>query len=509
MTKKEGNDIAEEEFYLQRSEKISQLKREGEDVYPHKFTVTYLIEEINRRFFHLMNGEMTNKCASVAGRLMVIRGQGKLNFMKIMSDDNQIQVIYQIDSEDKKKIFASLKRGDIIGVTGLIGCSKTGVVSIFAQIIKVLSPCVRTLPVEYFGLKDSELIYRNRHIDLLLNKESRNRFVMRTKIIQFLRKFLEDRGFLEVETPMMNLIPGGAAANPFVTYHNELKLDLYLRISPELYLKKLVVGGMDRVYEIGRVFRNEGIDLTHNPEFTSCEFYMAYADYHDLMTMTEELLFEMVLSLVGDTKVEYHPMKREKRPDKIVMDFSKPFKRIDMLEELNKKLDLDLNGENLEQHKEELLKICEQNDIKIDEPKTLARILDKLVGYFIEPECINPTFIMNHPLIMSPLAKKHRSKPGLTERFELFFNGKEIVNAYTELNDPFDQRERLQQQAREHEAGNNEAMLMDESFCVALEYALPPTAGWGLGIDRLTMYLTNAANIRDVLLFPTMKPASN
>ncbi|ELQ73974.1 Lysyl-tRNA synthetase (class II) [Trachipleistophora hominis] len=508
MTKKESRAITEEEFYVQRSEKLSTLRKQGKEIYPHKFNVTHSVKEISEKYGELKSGDMTGQEVHIAGRLMSIRGQGRMNFLKMLSDGEQIQVIYVADSVEKKAFFSNLKRGDILGISGNVGCSNTGELSVFAHNIEVLAPCVRTLPVEYFGIKDSELIYRNRYLDLLMNEESRNRFITRTRIIQFLRRFLDERQFLEVETPMMNLIPGGAAANPFITHHNELKMDLYLRISPELYLKKLVVGGMDRVYEIGRVFRNEGIDLTHNPEFTMCEFYMAYADYNDLITMTEELLHEMVKFVKKSVKVEYHPMKRECRPEKVEIDFSRPFRRIDMLEELSAKLGMELNGENLELKEKELVEICEKNGIKIDEPRTLSRVLDKLVGHFIEPECINPTFITNHPIVMSPLAKKHRSKPGLTERFELFINGKEIVNAYTELNDPFDQRERFQKQVEEHDAGDNEAMLMDESFCVAMEYGLAPTAGWGIGLDRLTMFLTNAANIKDVLFFPAMKPES-
>ncbi|KRH92071.1 lysine-tRNA ligase, partial [Pseudoloma neurophilia] len=277
-------------------------------------------------------------------------------------------------------------------------------------------------------------------------------------------------------------------------HHNDLKMNLYMRISPELYLKQLIVGGMERVYEIGRQMRNEGIDLTHNPEFTSCEFYMAYADYYDLMDMTEEFLRGLVKHLFdGNTKVLYHPEKRENRPDPVTIDFGPAFRRIDMLEALSEATGIELTGANVESKLEELCDYLDRNSISCDEPRTLARVLDKLVGEYIEPDCINPTFIINHPVVMSPLAKWHRSFPGITERFELFINGKEIVNAYTELNDPAEQRLRFMEQLKDIEAGDTEAMKMDEDFCVALEYGLPPTGGWGVGLDRLTMYLTNAA----------------
>jgi lysyl-tRNA synthetase class 2 len=362
--------------------------------------------------------------------------------------------------------------------------------------------------VDYYGLKDPELIYRRRYLDLIINKESRERFLKRNKIIVYIRKYFDEREFIEVETPTLNMIAGGAAARPFVTYHNDLKLDLFLRIAPELYLKQLVIGGLDRVYEIGKQFRNEGIDLTHNPEFTSCEFYMAYADVNDLMEMTEEMLNGMVMAVNGSTHLTYCPKKREQSIEPAEIDFQRPFKRIHILHELSKILGADLNGENIETEEvmNIMLKACEMNSITVDEPRTVSRVLDKLVGHFIEPQCINPTFITGYPIATSPLAKNHRSEKGMVERFELFINGKEVVNAYTELNNPFEQRHRFKMQAKDISEGDDEAMVTDEDFCLAMEYGLPPTGGWGLGIDRLTMFLTNASNIKDVLLFPAMKP---
>ncbi|RHN64718.1 putative lysine--tRNA ligase [Medicago truncatula] len=311
---------------------------------------------------------------------------------------------------------------------------------------------------------------------------------------------------MEVETPMMNTIAGGAAARPFVTHHNELDLKLFMRIAPELYLKQLVVGGLERVYEIGKQFRNEGIDMTHNPEFTACEFYMAYMDYNDLMGITEKMLSGMVHELTkGSYKIKYHANGVDKDP--IEIDFTPPFRRIDMIEELESMTGLSIPKDLASEEANEYLKnVCLNYDIKCAPPQTTARLMDKLVGHFLEETCVNPTFIINHPEIMSPLAKWHRLKPGLTERFELFVNKHELCNGYTELNDPVVQRQRFAEQLKDRQSGDDEAMALDEGFCTALEYGLPPTGGWCLGIDRLTMILTDSQNIKEVLLFPAMKP---
>jgi len=492
-------------------------RAEGKNPYPHKFNRDFTIPHFKEKYdqVKMENGEFKEgEVVSVTGRIMMLRPSGaKLIFIDLVEDQMKVQIFanaanYEGDFEFLHK---TLKRGDLIGVKGVPGRTKTGELSIRPTHIEPLSYCMHMLPRAKEGenVLNKDTRYRQRYLDLIMNNPVKKIFETRNKIIDFIRKYLRDMNFVEVETPMMNMIPGGATARPFETFHNELDMKLYMRIAPELYLKMLVVGGMDRVFELGKQFRNEGIDLTHNPEFTTCEFYMAYADYNDLMELTEDMLSKMVYSIHGSYKIKYHPNGQEDKDNIIDIDFTPPFKRMPMMKSLEEVLKVKM-PKNTELHTEESRaffdKLCKDKNVDCSNPRTTSRLIDKLVGEFLESQCKDPCFITDTPTIMSPLAKWHRSEPGLSERFELFCNYHEVINAYTELNDPKVQLAAFQGQAAAKDAGDLEAQHVDMGYVTALEYGLPPTAGWGLGVDRITMLLTDCNNIKEVMLFPAMKP---
>ena len=504
-------DVDPSKYFDNRVAAMKALEKSGTPVYPHKFQLTSSIPDFVRDHADLEDG--THKegvSVSIAGRLMSKRIQGtKMVFYDLHADGAKVQVMCQLqhyaDGEDAFfAVHASLRRGDIVGVTGMPGKSKKGELSIFPSKMQLLSPCLHMLPKNQgsMGFTNQETRYRQRYLDCIMNAEARRTFCIRAKVINYIRRFLDMRGFLEVETPMMNMIAGGATAKPFITHHNDLNRDMFMRVAPELYLKMLVVGGLDRVYEIGRQFRNECIDQTHNPEFTTCEFYEAYADYNDLMENTEKMLSGMVKAITGGYVIQFNDLDGKEHS----IDFTPPFKRVSMISGLEEATGLSIPKDlNSAEAKEYLKEACKKFEVECAPPQTTARLLDKLVGHFLEDNFINPTFLCDHPVIMSPLAKWNRNNPELTERFELFVAGKELCNAYTELNDPQVQRERFMGQMADKAAGDDEAQQHDESFCTALEYGLPPTGGWGLGIDRLTMFIANKNNIKEVLLFPAMK----
>ncbi|KAI8891430.1 lysyl-tRNA synthetase [Backusella circina FSU 941] len=458
-----------------------------------------------KKYKDIETGQKADDLITMTGRIVSKReSSSKLTFYDLVQNGESIQVVasrgrYKGTREQFEFENRQVSRGDIASFTGVPGKTNKGQLSVFVtNEIKVLTPCLRDIPRT--GLKDPEKRFRNRHLDLLVNPESQNILRTRSKVIQFVRQFLDKREFVEVETPVLSSKAGGANARPFATHAHALDMDMQLRIAPELYLKQLVIGGMDRVYEIGKQFRNEGIDADHNPEFTTCEFYQAYGNLESLMNDTELMLSEMATRICGDK-----PIKSKSGE---TIDFHSAFKRVNVTERLASILNTSLDFLDDKDAEKKLYELCLERNIKLSGPPTSARLLDALISEYIEPECTQPTFLYNHPLALSPLAKDMIDKNGLAvaARFELFVGGKEIVNAYEELNDPKEQRRRFELQIKDREQGDLEAPIPDDDFCEALEYGLPPTAGWGMGIDRVVQLMTGATHIREVLAFPTMRP---
>jgi len=494
-----------------RREKLEQLEEMGVNPYPYSFDVSHTSKQIldNENLIRDDESNPDTESVSVAGRIMTRRIMGKASFFNLQDSEGTIQVYIRRDDvgvEEYNTIFKKLADiGDIVGIKGFVFKTRTGETTIHAQEFEFLSKTIHPIPtpkeveneegetVVHDAFTDKEQRYRMRYVDLIVNPDVRKTFQMRTQMVQAMRSIMNDKGYLEVETPILQPIYGGAAAKPFVTHHNALDMDLYLRIANELYLKRLIVGGFDGVYEFSKDFRNEGLSRFHNPEFTQVELYVAYKDYNWMMEFTENMLEKVALELHGSTKVQVGEQE---------IDFKAPWPRIPLFEAIENETGHDLYGKDLD----ELKKVAKELHIEIDESFGSGKIIDEIFGEYVEGKLIQPTFITDYPIEMSPLTKKHRSKEGLVERFEAICNGKEIANAYTELNDPIDQRERLEEQAKLRAGGDEEAMTIDEDFIRALEYGMPPTAGIGIGIDRLAMIMTNSDSIRDVLFFPQMKP---
>ena len=476
-----------------RREKLEKLQAEGRNPFEiTKFNKTHTSKQIIDNY-----EELEGKDVTVAGRIMAKRIMGKASFCHIQDGERKIQSYVSINElgEESYQQFKEDDIGDIIGITGFVFKTKTGEISIHAKEVTLLSKSLRPLPEKYHGLKDTDLRYRQRYVDLIMNPEVRDTFIIRSKIISKIRSILDEKGYLEVETPVLNTISGGATAKPFVTHHNALDIDMYLRIATELNLKRLIVGGYEKVYEIGRIFRNEGMDIRHNPEFTTIEFYAAYQDYHDMMDICEEIFTRCAQEVVGTMKINYQGTD---------IDLTPAWRRITMIDSIKEVTGVDFNTIETD---EEAVKLAKERGLEVDPIKeTRGDVIALFFDEYVEKTLIQPTFIYEYPVEISPLAKRSKVDPRLTERFELFIGGREYGNAFSELNDPIDQYERFKKQVEAREAGDDEAGMMDEDFVMALEYGMPPTGGIGIGIDRLIMLLTDAASIRDVLLFPTMKP---
>ncbi|MBA4409513.1 MAG: lysine--tRNA ligase [Bacteroidota bacterium] len=498
------SELSEQE--LVRRNSLQKMKEIGIDPYPAtEFPVNVFTSEIREKY----NPELANyQDVILAGRIMSRRIMGKASFAELQDSTGRLQLYINRDEicpdEDKtlyNEVFKKLLDiGDIVGVKGYTFITQMGELSVHVKELFVLSKSLRPLPIVkekdgqlFDAVTDPEMRYRQRYVDLIVNPQVKDTFIKRSKIINTMRQFFNEQGYLEVETPILQSIPGGATARPFMTHHNALNIPLYLRVANELYLKRLIVGGFDGVYEFAKDFRNEGMDRTHNPEFTVMEIYVAYKDYKWMMNFTEEIIERVALALHGTTQVQL---------GEVTIDYKRPFKRVTMYEAIQEHTDFDISGKS----ESEIRDICKQLGIETDQTMGKGKLIDEIFGEKCEHHYVQPTFIIDYPVEMSPLTKKHRSVPGLTERFELMINGKELANAYSELNDPIEQRERFEDQMKLSEKGDDEAMFIDQDFLRALEYGMPPTSGMGIGIDRLTMFMTNNLSIQDVLFFPQMKP---
>ena len=493
-----AQQLAEEENHIiaERRAKLAALREAGV-AYPNDFVRTDLFGDIRAKYQDATAEELEELKPEVAcsGRMMLKRIMGKASFATVrdFTGDMQYFITKGDIGEEAYAAWKTFDLGDIVAVKGTLFRTKTGELSIRAHELRLMTKNIRPLPDKHKGLVDTEMCYRQRYVDLVVNPQVRDVFVRRAKIVATMRQFFNERGYVEVETPILQPIPGGASARPFITHHNALDIDQYLRIASELYLKKLIVGGFDGVYEFGKNFRNEGMDRTHNPEFTCMEIYVAYKDYLWMMEFTEQMLERVAMAVNGTTELTI---------DGKPISFKAPFRRLTMTDAIREKTGYDITGRS----EEELREACKQLNVEVDETFGKGKLIDAIFGQYCEEELIQPTFITDYPREMSPLCKRHRSNPDLTERFELFVNGKELCNAYSELNDPIDQLERFQEQLRLSEKGDDEAMFIDMDFVRALEYGMPTCSGMGIGIDRLTMFMTDQSSIQDVLFFPQMRP---
>ncbi len=499
MEEKQNNKPLEgkalNELLKVRREKLANLQEMGRD--PFKIVKA----DVNEHSMEIKNDfdSFEGKEVAIGGRIVSKRVMGKASFCDVQDRDGKIQCYVTRDNlgEEEYKLFKKLDIGDIVSVKGVVFKTKMEEISVEAKEVVLLSKSLQILPEKFHGLKDQDLRYRQRYVDLIVNPETKRNFIIRSAVIRTVRNYLDNLDFLEVETPILQTIAGGASARPFITHHNTLDIDMYMRIALELPLKRLIVGGLERVYEIGRVFRNEGMDPSHNPEFTLLELYQAYTDYHGMMDITEGIIKEVAQKVAGSDKIVYQGVE---------LDFSKPFERITMLDAVKKYTGVDFDEIN---SLEEAREVAKKHNVEFEERHEKGDILNLFFEEFVEDKLIQPTFLMDHPVEISPLTKRKPDKPDYTERFELFICGHEYANAYSELNDPIDQRKRFERQEELRAKGDEEANMIDEDFMLALEYGMAPTGGMGMGIDRLVMLFTDASTIRDILLFPTMKPINN